>query len=54
MQKKVVVFLSIHISLEFTEQLKQNQNRRLSRDGTTFEYLLYIFDSIELLRLSVA
>lgn len=40
---------------EFTEQLlKQNQNRRLSRDGTTLDYLLYIFDSIELLRLSVA
>lgn len=40
---------------EFTEQLlKQNQNRRLTRDGTTLDYLLYIFDSIELLRLSVA
>jgi hypothetical protein len=40
---------------EFTEQLlKQNQNRRLSRDDTTLDFLLYIFDSIELLRLSVA
>lgn len=41
--------------LEFIEQLlKQNQNRRLSRDDTTLDFLLYIFDSIELLRLSVA
>jgi hypothetical protein len=40
---------------EFIEQLlKQNQNRRLSRDDTTLDFLLYIFDSIELLRLSVA
>jgi hypothetical protein len=43
------------ISLEFTEQLlKQNQNRRLSRDDTTLDFILYIFDAIELLRLSVA
>jgi hypothetical protein len=40
---------------EFTEQLlKQNQNRRLSRDDITLNFILYIFDSIELLRLSVA
>ncbi|UJR37946.1 hypothetical protein I4U23_030631 [Adineta vaga] len=40
---------------EFTEQLlKQNQNRRLSRDDTTLDFILYIFDAIELLRLSVA
>ncbi|CAF1089238.1 unnamed protein product [Adineta ricciae] len=40
---------------EFTEQLlKQNQNRRLSRDDTTLDFVLYIFDAIELLRLSVA
>ena len=43
------------ILLEFTEQLlKQNQNRRLSRDDTTLDFILYIFDAIELLRLSVA
>ncbi|CAF1366243.1 unnamed protein product [Adineta ricciae] len=40
---------------EFTEQLlRQNQNRRLSRDDTTLDFILYIFDAIELLRLSVA
>jgi hypothetical protein len=40
---------------EFIEQLlKQNQNRRLSRDDTTLDFILYIFDAIELLRLSVA
>ncbi|CAF0725833.1 unnamed protein product [Rotaria sordida] len=40
---------------EFIEQLlKQNQNRRLTRDDTTLDFILYIFDAIELLRLSVA
>ncbi|CAF1637404.1 unnamed protein product [Rotaria magnacalcarata] len=40
---------------EFIEQLlKQNQNRHLTRDDTTLNFILYIFDAIELLRLSVA
>jgi hypothetical protein len=40
---------------DFTEQLqKQNQNRRLTRDETTLDFVLYIFDAIELLRLSPA
>jgi len=40
---------------DFTEQLlKQNQNRHLSRDDPPLEFLLYMFDAIELLRVSVA
>lgn len=36
---------------DFLEQLvKQNQNRRLSRDETTLDFILYIFDAIDLLR----
>lgn len=42
-------------SIDFTEQLlKQNQNRHLSRDDPPLEFLLYMFDAIELLRVSVA
>ncbi|CAF1086670.1 unnamed protein product, partial [Adineta steineri] len=41
-------------SKKFLEQLiRQNQNRRLTRDDTTFDFLLYIFDAIDLLRLTV-
>lgn len=37
---------------EFLEQLlRQNQNQRLSRDDSTLNFLLYIFDAIDLLRL---
>ncbi len=43
-----------YFHLEFFEQLlRQNQNRRLTRDDTTLDFLLYIFDAIELLRLTV-
>ncbi|CAF3509463.1 unnamed protein product [Rotaria sp. Silwood1] len=39
---------------KFNEQLlRQNQNRRLARDDTTLDFLLYIFDAIDLLRLTV-
>ncbi|UJR08301.1 hypothetical protein I4U23_012572 [Adineta vaga] len=38
-------------SKKFLEQLlRQNQNRRLSRDDSTLDFLLYIFDAIDLLR----
>ena len=41
-------------NLEFIGQLlRQNQNRRLTRDDTTLDFLLYIFDAIDLLRLTV-
>ncbi|CAM4918443.1 unnamed protein product [Rotaria socialis] len=40
---------------KFVEQLlRQNQNRRLTRDDTTLDFLLYIFDAIDLLRLTIA
>ncbi|CAF3106777.1 unnamed protein product [Rotaria sp. Silwood2] len=39
---------------KFNEQLlKQNQNRRLARDDTTLDFLLYIFDAIDLLRVTI-
>lgn len=51
----VSFLLSSPLKLEFTEQLrKQNQNRRLSRDDPTIDFLLYMFDAIELLRVSMA
>ena len=54
-RKRVASSLFLSLCLEFVEQLlKQNQNRRLSRDDTTLDFILYIFDAIELLRLSVA
>jgi hypothetical protein len=35
----------------FVEQLsRQNPNRHLSRDNSTLDFLLYIFDAIDLLR----
>ncbi len=41
------------VNLEFAEQLlRQNQNRRLTRDDTTLDFLLYIFDAIDLLRIT--
>jgi len=47
-RKKNFVFF-----LEFVEQLiRQNQNRRLTRDDPTLDFLLYIFDAIDLLRLT--
>lgn len=40
---------------DFLEQLtKQNQNRRLSRDDQMSDFILYIFDAIDLLRSTVA
>jgi hypothetical protein len=37
--------------LGFVEQLsRQNPNRHLSRDNSTLDFLLYIFDAIDLLR----
>jgi len=40
-------------SKKFVEQLlRQNQNRRLTRDDSTLDFLLYIFDAIDLLRLT--
>ena len=46
---------SLSLVEDFTEQLlKQNQNRHLSRDDPPLEFLLYMFDAIELLRVSVA
>jgi hypothetical protein len=41
------------LNLEFVEQLsRQNSNRHLSRDDSTLDFLLYIFDSIDLLRIT--
>lgn len=46
--------LSVHFALDFLEQLfSQNQNRRLTRDDRTFDFILYIFDAIDLLRHTV-
>jgi hypothetical protein len=40
--------------IEFTEQLlRQNQNRRLTRDDATIDFIMYIFEAIDLLRLTV-
>ncbi len=56
-QRKVNEFVlcrlifDILFNLGFVEQLsRQNQNRHLSRDDSTLDFLLYIFDSIDLLR----
>jgi len=56
-EKKKIFYIKIEFSfffyLEFVEQLlRQNQNRRLSRDDSTLDFLLYIFDAIDLLRLT--
>ena len=47
-----ILFLNhILFNLGFVEQLtRQNQNRHLSRDYSTLDFLLYIFDAIDLLR----
>ncbi|CAF0742781.1 unnamed protein product [Didymodactylos carnosus] len=40
---------------EFVEQLqRQNSNRRLSRDDNPHDYIMYIFNAIELMRLNPA
>jgi hypothetical protein len=45
------LIFDILLNLGFVEQLsRQNQNRHLSRDDSTLDFLLYIFDSIDLLR----
>jgi hypothetical protein len=45
------LIFDILFNLGFVEQLsRQNQNRHLSRDDSTLDFLLYIFDSIDLLR----
>ena len=47
-------WLERSFALDFLEQLfRQNQNRRLTRDDRIFDFILYIFDAIDLLRHTV-